>query len=180
MRVLQLVKHDEDRTQIADPEEIHEVIAKAWRDIFRRWDKEVEPACQHLWDTQQQMDMGEVEIDMVTQKMTAWGVKKTAGPDGWTQSEWKQITPEMLQRMRHILTGEQDTAAISMNKSCGVVWRCGLSLVTVTSITCFWMEGMNQQAPEIKATTMVDDRRLCVVSTEKFGILVEAIEHTKK
>ena len=39
---------------------------------------------------------------------------------------------------------------------------------------------MNQQVPEIKATTMFDDRRLYVAGTEKFRILEEAIEYTKK
>ena len=59
--------NEEVRTLIADPEEIHEVIAKAWEDTCRRWDKEAEPTCQnfdknhqHLWDTQQKMDMGEL------------------------------------------------------------------------------------------------------------------------
>ena len=42
------------------------------------------------------------------------------------------------------------------------------------------MYGMKQQVPEIKATTMVDDRRLYAVGTEKFKILQEAIEDTKK
>ena len=50
---------------MADPEEIHEVIAKARQDIFRRWDKEAKPTWQKfesnhqlLWDTQQKMEMG--------------------------------------------------------------------------------------------------------------------------
>ena len=38
---------------------------------------------------------------------------------------------------------------------------------------------MSQQVPEIEATTMVDDRRLYAVGTEKFRILEEAIEYTK-
>ena len=37
---------------------------------------------------------------------------------------------------------------------------------------------MNQQEPEIKATTMVDDRRLYAVGTENSRILEEAIEYT--
>ena len=62
----------------------------------------------------------------------------------------------------------------------GVVQGCSLSLVTVACITGLWMDGMNRQIPEIKATTMVDDRRLYAVETEKFKILEEAIEYTKK
>ena len=62
----------------------------------------------------------------------------------------------------------------------GVVQGCSFSLVTVACITGLWMEGMNQQVPEIKATTMFDDRRLYVAGTEKFRILEEAIEYTKK
>ena len=51
MRVPQNVRHDEEtheevKTLMADPEEIHEVIAKAWQDIFRRWDKEAKPSWQ--------------------------------------------------------------------------------------------------------------------------------------
>ena len=34
------------------------------------------------------------------------------------------------------------------------------------------MEGLNQQVAEIKGTTMVDDRRLYAVGTEKFRILL--------
>ena len=48
------------------------------------------------------------------------------------------------------------------------------------SRACGWMDGMNRQIPEIKATTMVDDQRLYAVGTEKFKILEEAIEYTKK
>ena len=53
-------------------------------------------------------------------------------------------------------------------QSCGEVWKamngvvqgCSLSLVTVACITGLWMDGMNRQIPEIKATTVVDDKRL--------------------
>ena len=61
----------------------------------------------------------------------------------------------------------------------GVVQGCSLSLVTVAYSTCLWMDGMNQQVPQIKATTMVDDRRLYAVGTEQFRILQEAVEYTK-
>ena len=41
------------------------------------------------------------------------------------------------------------------------------------------MEGLDQQVPDIKDTTMVHDRRLYAVGTEKFRILEGVIEHTK-
>ena len=46
-------------------------------------------------------------------------------------------------------------------------------------ITGLWMEGLNQQVPDIKATTMVDDNRLYVVGTENFRTFEEAIEYAK-
>ena len=67
---------EEIRTLISDPEEIHEVIARGWQDIFRRWDKEEKPTWQnfernfqHLWDTQPQMEMGELQVDQMMKKM---------------------------------------------------------------------------------------------------------------
>ena len=52
MSVLQMKRDDERteeiRTLITDPEEIHEVIAKAWHDIFRRWDKEEKRTWQNI------------------------------------------------------------------------------------------------------------------------------------
>ena len=52
IRVWQQVKHDEKTEEVrrlsANPEEIFEVIAKAWQDIFRRWDKEVKPISPNL------------------------------------------------------------------------------------------------------------------------------------
>ena len=101
------MKYDEEtkeevRTLIADRGEIHEVTAKAWQDIFKRWDKEAKPTWQHderidqhLWDTQQKMEVGELQIDQVTNTMEAWGAKRAAGTDGWAGSEWKQRVPEM-------------------------------------------------------------------------------------
>ena len=77
MRVLQQEKNDgetkEVRTLMADPEEIHDVIAKAWQDISKRWDKEVtwqhfERNYQHLWDTHPQMEMSELQVDQMTKK----------------------------------------------------------------------------------------------------------------
>ena len=56
---------------------------------------------------------------------------------------------------------------------------CSLGLVTVACTTGLWMDGMTLQVPEIKATPMVDDRRLYAVGTEKFRIIEEAIEYTK-
>ena len=41
------------------------------------------------------------------------------------------------------------------------------------------VDGMNRQIPEIKATTMVDDRRLHAMGTETFRILEEAIKYRK-
>ena len=72
-------------------------------------------------------------------------------------------------------------------QSCGETWKAlngvvqggSFSLVMVACIVGLWMEGLNQQVPEIKATTMVDDRSLYVVGTERFRILEEAIEYTK-
>ena len=58
----------------------------------------------------------------------------------------------------------------------GVVQGCSFGLVTVACITGLWMGGTNQQVPEITATTMVDDRRLYAVGTEKFRILHEKRE----
>ena len=58
----------------------------------------------------------------------------------------------------------------------GVVQGCSLSLVTVACIMGLWMDGVNRQIPEIKATMMVDDKRLYAVGTEKFKVLEEAIE----
>ena len=53
MRVLQQMKHDNEtkeeiRPLIADPEETHEVMANAWQDIFRKWDKEAKPTWQNF------------------------------------------------------------------------------------------------------------------------------------
>ena len=68
------MRHDEEtneevRVLISDPEEIHEVTASAWQDIFRRWDKESKPTWHnfernypHLWDTQQNVDVGKLQI----------------------------------------------------------------------------------------------------------------------
>ena len=58
----------------------------------------------------------------------------------------------------------------------GVVQGCSFSLVTVACIAGLWMDGMNQQVPDIKATTMVDDTSLYAVGTEKCRILEEVIE----
>ena len=110
MRVLQKKRDDETteeiRTLMTDREQIHEVIARAWQDIFRRWDKEEKPTWQnfernyqHLWDMQPQMEMGELQVDQMMQKMKARGAKKAAGPDGWARSDWKQLTPEMVKPM---------------------------------------------------------------------------------
>ena len=41
------------------------------------------------------------------------------------------------------------------------------------------MEGLNQQIPEVKATTMVDDGRLYAVETEKYRTHEEAVKHRK-
>ena len=57
-------------------------------------------------------------------------------------------------------------------------WGCSHSLVTVAHITGLWMDGMSQQVPEIKGTTMVDNRRLYAVGTENFRTFEEAIEYT--
>ena len=82
MRVLQQMKRDDDtkeelKTLLADPEEVHELIAKAWQDIFRRWDKEAKPTWQHfernyqhLWDTQPQMEMSELQVDQMKKMKT--------------------------------------------------------------------------------------------------------------
>ena len=43
------------------------------------------------------------------------------------------------------------------------------------AVSSQWMDGLNQQVPEIKATTMVDDRRLYA-----FRVLGEAIAYIKK
>ena len=48
-------------------------------------------------------------------------------------------------------------------------------LVTVACIIGLWMEGLNQRVPEVKVTTMLDDRRLYAVGS----ILEKAIEYTK-
>ena len=60
-----------------------------------------------------------------------------------------------------------------------VVQRCCLSLVAVACATGLRMEGLIQLVPEIKATSMVDERRLHAIGTEKFRILEETIEYTK-
>ena len=62
------------------------------------------------------------------------------------------------------------------------VEKCGKRRIELSkdAASGLWMEGMNQRIPEIKATTMVDDRTLCAVGTEKFRILEEAIECTQK
>ena len=119
MRVLQKKRDDETteeiRTLTTDPEEIHEVIARARQDIFRRWDKEEKPTWQnfernyqHLWDTQPQMNLGELHVDQMMKKMKTWGAKK-AGWDGWARSEWKQLTPEMVKPMRDRMTKMEET-----------------------------------------------------------------------
>ena len=108
MKVLQQLKHDkktneEVRTLMDDPEEIHEVIAKA-QDTFRRCDKEARRN-RHgnmlrgttMWDTQHIMEMGELQIDHTTKNMQACF-------DGWARLEWNQITPEMLKSTRDMVT----------------------------------------------------------------------------
>ena len=62
----------------------------------------------------------------------------------------------------------------------GVVQGCSLGLVTCARITGLWMNGRSPQVPEIKASKMVDDRRLCAVGTETFRILEKAIEYIKR
>ena len=61
----------------------------------------------------------------------------------------------------------------------GVVQGCSFGIVTVACITGLWMDGMNQEVSEIKATTMVDDRRMYVVGAEKARTLEEAIGNIK-
>ena len=100
------------------------------------------------------------------------------GKMGVPESVWKLQASFVFHLKRFFRQGQ----------SCGEVWKamngvvqgCSLSVVTVACITGLWMDGMNRQVPEVKATTMVDDRRLCAVGTEKFKVLEEAIEHTKK
>ena len=61
---------------------IHEVMIRTWRGIFWRWDTEVELAWevfenpfQNVWNGQQQMDMGGLEVD-----------GRREAPDGWTRT----------------------------------------------------------------------------------------------
>ena len=92
-KVLQQMQRDNETreeigTLIADSEEIHEVIAMAWRDIFRRWDKEAKPTWQNernyqrVWDTKPQMEMGELQVYQMMKKIKTWRAKTAAGPDG--------------------------------------------------------------------------------------------------
>ena len=104
------------RTLLADLAEIHEVIAKAWQDIFRRWDKEVRPtwqnferSYQHLWKARPQMQIGELQVDQMMKMIITWGAKKAAGPNGWARSEWKQMTPAMVKQMRDMMTKMEET-----------------------------------------------------------------------
>ena len=100
------------------------------------------------------------------------------GKMGVLESVWKLQASSVFHLKRFFRQGQ----------SCGEVWKamngvvqgCSLSLVTVACITGLWMDGMNRQIPEIRTTTMVDDRRLHAVGTEKFKVLEEAIEYTKK
>ena len=77
--------------------------------MFRRWDKEAEPTYQHMWDTQPQMDTGELQVDQMVKKLMTWGAKKADGPDGWARSEWKQMTLEMVKPMRDMMTKMEQT-----------------------------------------------------------------------
>ena len=100
------------------------------------------------------------------------------GKMGVPESVWKLQASFVFHLKRFFRQGQSCCEVWkAMN---GVVQGCSLSLVTVACITGLWMDGMNRQIPEIKATTMVDDRRLYAVGTEKFKILEEAIEYTKK
>ena len=72
---------------MADPKEIHEVIAKAWQDIFRRWDKDAKPTwqnfvrnCPHLWDTDGKWC--ELQVDQMMKNMKTSGAKLLALMDG--------------------------------------------------------------------------------------------------
>ena len=70
------------------------------------------------------MEMGELQVDQMTNKMKAWGAKKAADPDGWARSEWQQTTPEILKPMRDMMTEMEETvekqdAATIDEGSCG-------------------------------------------------------------
>ena len=71
---------------------------------------------------------------------------------------------------------------LSSRQSCAETWKAlnGLVKSQLHRITALWVDGMNEQAPETRATTMVDDRKLYAVGTEKLRILEEAIDYTKK
>ena len=112
MRVLQHMKRDDEpkeeiRTLPADPEEIHEVMAKAWQDIYRRCDNEAKPTRQNFERTTNTCGTRNHRWKWVDckstmmKKMKTWRAKKAAGPDGWARSEWKQMTPEMMMIGRH-------------------------------------------------------------------------------
>ena len=55
------------------------------------------------------MEMGELQVDQMMKKMKTWRVKKAADPDGWTRSECKQLTPEMVKSMRDMKTKRKET-----------------------------------------------------------------------
>ena len=93
MRILQQMKRDNETKEVtralrADPVEVREVVAGAWRGI-RRWDKGAKPTWQnfewnyqHLWNAQPHMEMGELQVDQMMKKMKTWGAKKVGGPMG--------------------------------------------------------------------------------------------------
>ena len=75
MRVLQQVKQDDETKDevmklMGDPEEFHEVIAKAWQDNYTRWSKEPKPTWQHLERNYQHLCGTQQKMEMVSHRST--------------------------------------------------------------------------------------------------------------
>ena len=82
------------------------------------------------------MEMGELQVHQMMEKMKAWRAKKAAGPDGWPRSEWKQLTPEMVKPIRDMMTKMEETVKDKTMEQLmrDPVWRTTVSSAAVALI----------------------------------------------